>query len=87
MNKRYHPCYLKIRFDNRITIVSNHNAEIFFLNDSAKDILLGYADQKTQEEMIGTICRKYPRIDNKRIEEDVLKITQFMIGANILFEE
>ena len=87
MNRRYHPCHLKIRFDNNITIVSNHNAELFFLSNTAKDIFLGYADQKTQGEIIDIIYKKNPGVDLKRIEEDVLSITRFMMEANILYAE
>ncbi len=87
MGRRYHPCYLKIRFDNSITIVSNHNAEIFFLNGTAKDILLGFADYKTLEEIIDTIYQKNPSMDFKRIEEDAVKTTEFMVAAKILYAE
>jgi len=87
MNKRYYSCHQKIRFDNNITIVSNHNAEIFFLNNTAKEIFLGYANKKTQEEIIDTICQINHIKDFKRIKEDVLNITEFMIEANIIYAE
>lgn len=85
--KRYKTKYLKLRKDNDILIVCNHNLEIYFFDDIASEIYLMFNRKPyTTREIADKLFKEYEDIEYDILVADVEDTVDKLFEIDLLEE-
>lgn len=85
-NKVVFPTILKTRENLGMLVAMNENSEIYYLNETAKDILLASNGKHSVEEIVDIIMQSYD-VEKEILQSDIVSILRDLQWKNLVYME
>lgn len=85
-NKVVFPTILKTRENLGMLVAMNENSEIYYLNETAKDILLASNGKHSVEEIVDIIMQSYD-VEKEILQSDFVSILRDLQWKNLVYME
>lgn len=85
-NKIVYTMVLKARENLGMLIAMNRNSEIYYLNETAKDILLASNGRRSVEEIVNIILEDY-EVEKEVLQNDMVSVLRDLQWKNLIYME